>query len=91
MRTAYVLPGGGSIAAAQVGVLQALSGHGTHPDAPVGASASPPRHLLSTRLPYSADRLPSPGRFLPLHDHNPFIDYPRTSRAPSGGRNGELS
>lgn len=39
MVTAFVLPGGGSLGAVQVGALQALSERGVHPDLLVGTSA----------------------------------------------------
>lgn len=39
MTTAYVLSGGGSLGAVQVGMLQALSERGEHPDLLVGTSA----------------------------------------------------
>ena len=39
MTTAYVLSGGGSLAAAQVGMMQALSERGIRPDMVVGTSA----------------------------------------------------
>lgn len=38
MTTAFVLSGGGSLGAAQVGMLQALTAHGIRPDLVVGAS-----------------------------------------------------
>ncbi len=38
-RTAYVLAGGGSLGAVQVGMLKALASHGVRPDLIVGASA----------------------------------------------------
>lgn len=39
MTTAIVLSGGGSLAAVQVGMLQALAGHGVSADLLVGTSA----------------------------------------------------
>src|SRR5690606_21006143 len=39
MTTAFVLWGGGSLGAAQVGMLRALTSHGVRPDLGVGASA----------------------------------------------------
>jgi NTE family protein len=39
MRTAFVFSGGGSLGAVQVGMLQALSSRGIHPDVMVGISA----------------------------------------------------
>lgn len=39
MSTAFVLSGGGSLGAVQVGMLQALSDHGIEPDLLVGTSA----------------------------------------------------
>ena len=39
MRTAFVFSGGGSLGAVQVGMLQALSSRGIHPDVVVGTSA----------------------------------------------------
>ena len=39
MTTAFVLSGGGSLGAVQVGMLQALAGHGVVPDLVVGTSA----------------------------------------------------
>ena len=39
MTTAFVLSGGGSLGAVQVGMLQALAAHGVQPDLLVGASA----------------------------------------------------
>lgn len=39
MTTAFVLSGGGSLGAVQVGMLQALGAHGIHPDLLVGTSA----------------------------------------------------
>lgn len=39
MTTAFVLSGGGSLGAVQVGMLQALAAHGVQPDILVGASA----------------------------------------------------
>lgn len=39
MTTAFVLSGGGSLGAVQVGMLQALAGHGIEPDLLVGTSA----------------------------------------------------
>ena len=41
MTTAYVLSGGGSLGAVQVGMLQALSEHGVAPDLLIGTSAGP--------------------------------------------------
>jgi predicted acylesterase/phospholipase RssA len=38
-KTAYVLAGGGSLGAVQVGMLKALAAHGLKPDFIVGASA----------------------------------------------------
>ena len=39
MTTAFVLSGGGSLGAVQVGMLQALADHGIEPDLLVGTSA----------------------------------------------------
>ena len=39
MTTAFVLSGGGSLGAVQVGMLQALASDGVHPDLLVGTSA----------------------------------------------------
>lgn len=43
MTTAYVLSGGGSLGAVQVGMLQALSEHGVSPDLLIGTSVGAQR------------------------------------------------
>jgi NTE family protein len=79
MVTAYVLSGGGSLGAVQVGMLQALAARGVEPDLLIGTSAGAlnaayiaghgtgPAALDDLK---GGTRLSHPERFLSLHGHH---------------------
>ena len=62
MTTAFVLSGGGSLGAVQVGMLQALARHHIHPDLLVGTSAGAVNAVWVAQYGMSADSLARLGR-----------------------------
>lgn len=87
MTVAFVLAGGGSLAAVQVGMMQALSERGVRPEFVVGTSAGALNAAYvagygtgtasAEWLDAGADAHPAPERSLSLHAHGP-----RSTRAP---------
>jgi predicted acylesterase/phospholipase RssA len=63
MTTAFVLSGGGSLGAVQVGMLQALAAREAHPDFLVGTSVGAVNAAYVAR----------PERFVSLHRHDPLV------------------